>query len=346
MLCGAGIPSAKGPVKVVRPGLPPWKWREPVVIFPGGSADQLIDALGLDATPAPLLVIADSGVLVALGERGGKPTVVHACAEVGILRRYVDGAEQARAALSQTGFARLVPLIDCVIQHEQHACLYQTCLQGRVVRARGQHAAALRAHVQAALRPLEGLYRSSRNTPDPADDAWIDMLDRDLGAIPEWVEPLTVPLAALPDLGVRYETPAVFVHGDYWLANVLFEPGREEVCGIIDWERARPQGLAGFDALHLVMHAFAAWRGCSAMRVPVMMWLDQCEPLLEQLLADAAAAVHLDQSQMREVALALWLGHLHQHRHDRSHWRRERLDDWLLRPAAAAAHWLAVRAGT
>jgi hypothetical protein len=339
VLSGAGIPSAKGPVKIA----PRWKWRESAAVFPGGSESRLLAALGLDATPAPSLVLADSGVFVALGERDGKSLVAHVCTDSDRLQRYADRTEAARSTLRQAGLAELVPRIDRLVQRDDHACLYQQRLRGRVPVGRGLEVAALRARVGAALRPLAAMRRLGVLMPGTVDAGWIAMLCRDLGAIPEWAPSLKESLAALPALRVRHQAPAVLVHGDYWFANLLFEPERESVCGIIDWERARPQGLAGFDALHLVVHAFAAWRGCSPMQVPAMMWLDRCEPVLEQLLCDAAEAVELDRSQLAEVALTLWLGNLHHHRNDRRRWRAERVDNWLHQPAAAASHWLAAR---
>jgi hypothetical protein len=342
VLGGAGIPSAKGPVEVAES----WTWIEPVAVFPGGSASRLLQALGLDPIPAPSLFLADSGVLVGMGALDGRPSVVHACSDVSRLQRYADRTEAARSTFIRAGLAELVPRIDRLIQRKEHACLYQQRLQGRVAGAQGLDVGALRARVRAALRPLGAIHRLGRPLPSGVDADWIDRLCSDLGAIPEWARSLKGPLAALPALAVRHQAPAVFVHGDYWLANLLFEPERESVCGIIDWERARPQGLAGFDALHLIAHAFASWRGCSPMRVPAMMWLDQCEPALDQLLCDAAETVQLDRTQLAEVALAFWLGNLHQHRNDRTRWRAERVDSWLRQPAAAAARWLAARTGS
>jgi hypothetical protein len=39
--------------------------------------------------------------------------------------------------------------------------------------------------------------------------------------------------------------PVVDVHGDYWMGNILTT--RTRLTGVIDWERARPEGLPLFD---------------------------------------------------------------------------------------------------
>lgn len=49
-----------------------------------------------------------------------------------------------------------------------------------------------------------------------------------------------------------------WVHGDYWLSNVLFDPGSSAVTGIVDWERATPDGLPELDTLTLAITLEAA----------------------------------------------------------------------------------------
>jgi len=44
-----------------------------------------------------------------------------------------------------------------------------------------------------------------------------------------------------------------YVHGDYWLGNVLLErtDGRVKATGIVDWENARSAGIPDCDLIHL-----------------------------------------------------------------------------------------------
>lgn len=342
MLSGIGLPAAKGAVTVASLR-PPWQWQEPTLVLPGGSDDRLFAALGVDASPPPILLLADSGVLVALGVRRGEPTVVHACADVQRLQRYAHRTEAARGMLTRVGLSHLVPQMGHLLRNANHGCLYQERLRGRELDARAPDAEALRARVRAALAPLEALHGAGRVMAGGADAPWMELLRTELGAIADWAQALEEPLAQLPSLAVRHRAPAVFVHGDYWFANLLFEPDREVVAAILDWERARPDGLAGLDALHLVAHSFAGWRGCAPLQVPVLMWLGTCEAVLDCLLDDAGTALGLDRARMQEVALVFWLSHLHQHRHERHGWSAQRREDWLVRPARAVARWLATR---
>ena len=44
-----------------------------------------------------------------------------------------------------------------------------------------------------------------------------------------------------------------WIHGDYWLGNVLVDAGRRNVVGIVDWERAAPDELPLHDLMHLLL---------------------------------------------------------------------------------------------
>ncbi|WP_156028074.1 phosphotransferase family protein [Candidatus Solirubrobacter pratensis] len=46
---------------------------------------------------------------------------------------------------------------------------------------------------------------------------------------------------------------AGWIHGDYWIGNLLFEEARERPAGIVDWEAAAAPELAVHDVLHLLV---------------------------------------------------------------------------------------------
>lgn len=342
MLRGPGLPAGKGPITAV-PFAAPWNWPQPVVVLPGGDWSHLLAALNLDAEPRPELLLADHGVVVGLGCSDGVPTVVHACADEGRLLRYAGKAGMARKALATGRVEHLVPAMFGIAKGNRHACLAQQRMRGRSVRAKGLPASELERVVKAALAPLSAISRSGELQVGGADAPWIEAVQTSLSGIADWAPWLRHPLAALPRLGVRHRAPAVFVHGDYWLSNLLFEPDAGAVSAILDWERARSAGLSGFDALYVVVFAFSAWRGCAPLQVPAMIWDDLCEPTLDRLLDAAQSAVGLSRQQMAEVALAFWLGHLYLHQAERHRWSAQRHADWLIEPGRAAARWLVAR---
>jgi hypothetical protein len=54
---------------------------------------------------------------------------------------------------------------------------------------------------------------------------------------------------------INQQVTTSYVHGDYWLGNVLLERTVERtdgrVTGIVDWENARPVGIPDCDLIHL-----------------------------------------------------------------------------------------------
>jgi aminoglycoside phosphotransferase (APT) family kinase protein len=47
--------------------------------------------------------------------------------------------------------------------------------------------------------------------------------------------------------------PAAWIHGDFWLGNLLFDP-RPSPTGIVDWEAAAPLEFPLHDVLHLLLY--------------------------------------------------------------------------------------------
>jgi hypothetical protein len=47
---------------------------------------------------------------------------------------------------------------------------------------------------------------------------------------------------------------AAWIHGDYWLGNLLFADGRSAPAGIVDWDGAAPLELPLHDLLHLLLY--------------------------------------------------------------------------------------------
>lgn len=340
LLAGDGLPAAKGPLRAIDHIDGP-AWRAGACVLRGARIDRLRERLGLDA-PWPLdLYAADADVLVVAGSRQGRRVIVHACEDAARLGRYADCLRCAHAHFEPLGLVALLPaLVDHRSSADGVAVLVQQRLPGAAVDAATLSADSLLAHVAAALRPLRALQDAAGRRSAAADGPLLAALERELLAVPEWRDAVAVPLAALRGWAGRGRGAAVLAHGDYWLANLLFDD-TARLCGVIDWERARENAMVGYDALHLIVHAFARWRGCPEWQVPCMLWDDHCEPVLERLYGLVAATLDLSLDDLRHVVLLVWLAHLRQHAGTRGGWSAERRDDWLDVPALSARRWLA-----
>jgi aminoglycoside phosphotransferase (APT) family kinase protein len=83
-----------------------------------------------------------------------------------------------------------------------------------------------------------------------------------------------------------------WVHGDFWPANVIFDPALE-VAGIIDWEWAAPRELPAHDLVYLAIHMRMRSEG------------RELGPVVRSFLTgDAGVAAD------RETLLLVWLRHV------------------------------------
>jgi len=97
VLVGAGLPAAKGALRVSsKLGLR--DWLSGAYVMSGAAPSRLVMHLGLDASPAPELYLADADVLVVLGCRQGMQVVVHVAedGQVGLFQYLRDAVGHLR----------------------------------------------------------------------------------------------------------------------------------------------------------------------------------------------------------------------------------------------------------
>ncbi|MCU4186190.1 aminoglycoside phosphotransferase family protein [Acidiferrimicrobium sp. IK] len=89
---------------------------------------------------------------------------------------------------------------------------------------------------------------------DPILDQWIDRRLATVASVTRRQEPMERLGQRLRGAwGGRTESVS-WVHGDYWLGNVLTEPVSGSVSGIVDWEWAGDLELAAHDTVYLLLH--------------------------------------------------------------------------------------------
>jgi hypothetical protein len=226
------------------------------------------------------------------------------------------------------------------------ALLTQSRLPGASCETRGLPEAELRHRLEAALEPLAALQRAGRALPGgPDEERVFRSYPRLLERLPGRGEAVAPALRALQGWPGRRSLPAVLVHGDYWLGNLLFEGAPPRPSGILDWDRARAHGPAGLDALHLGVVSVARWRGEPMGSVLASVW----EPrrrhaALAAHLARVERVLGLGREALEHLALALWLDRLWSAFEEGAPIAPRWLDEMLGPPAAAIGRWLG-RAG-
>lgn len=119
------------------------------------------------------------------------------------------------------------------------------------------------------------------------------------------------------ELGGRVLTTC-FVHGDFWLGNVLATDDGT-ITGIVDWERAGTPGLAAVDVMTLILTSRVERRRRELG--PVVRDLlggEALEPFERELLAAGPGAGELPE---RTILLLAWLHHAASNLQKRNHYR-------------------------
>ncbi|HEU5004402.1 MAG TPA: aminoglycoside phosphotransferase family protein [Actinomycetota bacterium] len=121
------------------------------------------------------------------------------------------------------------------------------------------------------------------------------------------------------------EAVVSWVHGDFWPANVLFEPVTLAVTGIIDWEWAAPQELPAQDLCYLLIQARMRATGREFGPVVAALLEGAAWTAPETAVLEAGGVIAPGEAGPgRDVLLLVWLRHvaynLLQHPGDARNW--------------------------
>jgi aminoglycoside phosphotransferase (APT) family kinase protein len=185
-------------------------------------------------------------------------------------------------------------------------------VEGRSLRANGHVAPEVAA--ARAIGLLHGATASEQVVGAESLARWLDaplqVLER-TPAIGRWIPALARLREALHGSLAGRRVASSWSHGDYWLGNVLIDPGTRAVTGIVDWEHARPHEPSSLDLAHLLVSATADARRREVGSV-VLDWLarDRCRHTTLRLLEDAQAELPGEPIPLRSLLLLCWVRHV------------------------------------
>jgi Ser/Thr protein kinase RdoA (MazF antagonist) len=224
-------------------------------------------------------------------------------------------------------------------------CCIEEALPGEPGARLLRHGRGASELLSASAHGIEGLHsRTAREgrVEDAAIQAWVErplhrlgQLAKDwhgrAGGLPAAVERLRSELSgSLLGRSVQLS----WIHGDYWLGNILASPRSGQVTGIVDWDQAAADQLRLHDLLHLYLYARCLRRGEELGDV-----------VLEALKAGVPEAIGVQAERVetwtdgispRASLLLYWLRHvtlfvdLDGHR-DNRYWIRNNIEKVLLR---------------
>jgi hypothetical protein len=272
---------------------------------------RLCRIAGVDAAAAIDVVLSPNAVIVLLGRAQGRPVVVHLATDarsLRVLRRHRNGL----AAAARSVPAALAPLVPAEVglkRTGRTVALLQQRLPGRPGQVDALDEDAFRRAVERAMEPLLAIHHAARAQVAGPDAGFLQEKIHPLpGLLPQpFAAALRPAVQLIGDWRERARLPAVPVHGDYWLPNVLF--GRHgEVAGLIDWEWYRDDGLPLFDAFNLLFMSLAMRRQVHCAALLPQVWAPETrEPWVAAMLSRLSAQTGVGQYDQVRIAAVLWL---------------------------------------
>lgn len=262
-----------------------------------GAMSGIWDVFGIDAAREVQAKITSTGLIIAFGRKGGSNVVVHVAINDTVkpaLERLASGASIGREALPE--------FVPWALEWDGRR-LVSARLPGESIQPWGRPEGEVQARISAALSPLAALHARGRTDVAPEEEFE--------GRIAAYVARHPRRAELQPALGLyRKErdanAPAVTVHGDYWLNNVLFDG--PAVSGIVDWDRARRNGSACLDALYLGFMTYAMWAETYVSDLLADLWTGQWQyPWLNGYCNLICREFSTTKKGLRSIAALLWL---------------------------------------
>jgi hypothetical protein len=186
--------------------------------------------------------------------------------------------------------------------------LIQTRLYGRRFHPSPKRVEALHLRLTSCLDPLRRLRTSASCSRRPEENflrSWLSYLPF---ALPEYVHPLKLAIDLVASWLNGCELPTVVVHGDYGFHNILFDEAGA-INGILDWDRSRYDGIAGYDELYLLMSSLEQCGICSYPQFIINLWQPSRRSARFQTeLEFWLALIGLSERDAAYMGILLWVG--------------------------------------
>jgi hypothetical protein len=291
--------------------------KRPVFVL-RGTLSHVCDYFGLDSTSTVTIRITATGLIVAFGTYQGTPVAAHAAVSEdckGLIKQLCKGAHIGASALPE--------LVPNVLAHNETRLLSKR-IPGVSPMPWNRPEAQLREAIDKGLKPLEVLLERTGKRDVP-DRNFLEALQK-FSSDHRRRGDLEMGLALLQNWGSWPGIPSVTVHGDYWLNNFIGSDG--EIRGIIDWDRARLNGSAAFDALHLGFMSYAMWSDIYVSELLGSPWTDQWPyAWLRSYCSRIREIFGLSQNDLRRVAALLWLSYFyHGSKSPTPEWEKRMID--------------------
>jgi hypothetical protein len=226
-----------------------------------------------------------------------------------------------RADQRLTGWSSLLPVILFEGEESGAPFFVESMMPGVPAHRLSGDIATRRRSLQAAAEAIAGLHARTavpRTVDDEILELWIDRPVRMVseliarrGGESAAVQALEVLATELRAAFAGRELTAGWIHGDYWLGNVLISPDGSKVTGIVDWDLASSDQPVLLDPVHLVLMARRTLSGREFGDVVRNFLTGGSLAPEERSALDASSSVQLsDPGEVRRAVQFAWLRHV------------------------------------
>ncbi len=346
LISGAGLKYGVGPVAVTSAGIAGGALgallRKQPFVLAAGSTDRLSEALGIDRAERFDGLISPVAGIILFAESDGRAVVAHLAADAPSaerLKRHDAALRWISAHRADTAWGQLTAEPVALRETADHTVFVQSRLPGRTVEISRLDDHAMLALLRIACKPLLAVHRAALRHGQKADFGPMFERVSDLPKIyPQARAELAPALNALWAWAGHTSLPAVPLHGDYKIGNLLFHDQPRRLSGIVDWDNFRPADLPLMDALNLVVNLRAKRDAVHYGTALTECWdLKSRTPLMSAYLDHLLAETGVTEEDMRHIAMALWLRYLWEAEADRQPIDAAWIDAMVQPPAAAIA---------
>lgn len=258
-------------------------------------------------------LLNDNSCLTLSGEKNGTKIFAHigrGPAGQRTIRRHTEGLSHARAALMDNAILRSIAQPLQSHDEREISVLTQTWLPGRRIHAYHLNDKTFGTTLKSACAPLVEIHKATAQAQPLPEQDYLRQIRDHLPRIEN--EPAAHALVqhVLQDIESWMQTrqpQSVLVHGDYGLQNLLFNEN-PQVTAIADWEWIRAQGCAGYDAIHLIILAYADKEKLDIAATAAMLSSsNDLPPQLDIILKDILPDFGLSREDVIPLAKLVWL---------------------------------------
>jgi len=265
-----------------------------------GNLKHVTDFFRLDSSHHVRVILANSGLFVCFGSLDGRDVVAYAtgfqqyrCS----IEHHFTGIGIGRKALGSLAPEIILRDVDrMIVSH----------LPGTPVRCKNLTESALQNAIMTGLGPLLQIYSESSVRRPEVDQPLIANVLNFLENNPHSARiPGACDYLRQWD---RTNVAAVPIHGDYWADNLLLQ--NDQVSGVVDWDRSRELGCAGYDALTMGFMSYAMWGKVYLSDVLSEIWRPKEQwryPWLYDYTETIRNAFSLTQDDVKGEAILLWM---------------------------------------